>query len=1128
MKNNLLFLFLCLLGLNASGKDGRETISLSGDGWWLWRDKEASWQNDQLYLPNEITDLALLPVNEPTGGWNVLTDKIGAVPVSVPGTVEEYLTRSDNPRPEHFTGVSWWFRDLDIPADLKDKRFILHFESVRMRAEVYIDGQLVAYDVIGESPFHADITSAITPGKTHRLAVRVTNPGGNFHWQDFDIQKWGDYLIPPGRGFGGIIGRVVLEAVAPVYISDIYIQNTPKITAINVIASVSNLTADTQRDVEFIVREKKNPSRIVFTKKLSQVSIPKGESEVKLSMDVPEAKRWDLQTPDLYVCEVALFNKKQLLDKKADTFGFRWFAPDGIGENAVLRLNGRRIMLRSAISWGYFPVTGLIATPEMAEKQIKTAQELGLNMLNFHRCIGSPVVLEKADELGLLYFEEPGSFHSANHDPFIRAIVNEKLKRMVRRDRNHPSLVIYNLINEYGGVLARDKELVTKRMNDMREAHAVDPSRVMTFTSGWAGNEFSEEDSKSHLRPYDTTLYRKGWYDNHRAGGPETWMESYYKAPDKNIMYTTNKTEVYVRGEEAAISTPPRIQKIGETIAQTHLTGWDGLFWLKQQEAFQKFFEAKNLKPYFGNIDALTRAMGNVSLEHQGRRIQEMRMQNLGDMYVINGWEAMPYDNHSGIVDIYRNPKGDASLLAYYNQPLYIAVASRNQIIKLPGKIAVDFYAVNEADLKGKHILQIKVVSPAGKTVLSEDKEVVLQGGEVFGELLLENYPVALASEGGKYKIEAQLINLEKELKAKGVDEVWGVDLSGELMAGQGSNYGNAHDKLSNYYQETTGKKLESFSPEMKNLDWITVTRPSLDAPRLIEPANFKNLTVSFYKDDDMKVLGATKEETKIDRNFTEGAQPDTSIPANQSFTIVWRGQIIPPESGQYSIGVSTNRGVRLSINGQRLVDEWYNDKEALLQHFFNFEAGKPVTVELTYRQTRRNGQIQLAWSLPSATMIDPQLLLNKVKEEGTTLLLLESVESWMEVILKNTDIRYNGYYTVGKDWIGGIHYAKEHPLLKGLPVNDALNWQYQAVVREGDRRVGLRITGEELVVGSYRSSPFELGTSVGIIPCGKGKIIFSTLDIVGNLDQPDGPAETARKLLCNFIDYAVESKNNH
>ena len=124
--------------------------------------------------------------------------------------------------------------------------------------------------------------------------------------------------------------------------------------------------------------------------------------------------------------------------------------------------------------------------------------------------------------------------------------------------------------------------------------------------------------------------------------------------------------------------------------------------------------------------------------EHQGRRIEGMRMQNLGDAYMVNGWEAMPYDNHSGIVDIYRNPKGDASILAYYNQPLYVAVASRNQVVKLPGTATVDFYIVNEKNLKGDHTLEIKVIAPDGKVVYTQNEKVNIEGGETFGQLLLE------------------------------------------------------------------------------------------------------------------------------------------------------------------------------------------------------------------------------------------------------------------------------------------------------------------------------------------------------------------------------------------------------
>ena len=184
---------------DSNGKEGRFTLSLSGDGWFLWQDKQAEWKQDRLFLPEEITGLSRLPVNPPTGGWERLQPR-HARAVQVPGTVEEYLTTSDYPRPEDGVGVSWWFRTLKLPADLKGKRFLIHFESVRLRAEVYLDRKLVAYDIIGESPFDADITEAVQPGKEQCLAVRVTNPGGNFHWQDFKFLR-ADRLAVSSDGY---------------------------------------------------------------------------------------------------------------------------------------------------------------------------------------------------------------------------------------------------------------------------------------------------------------------------------------------------------------------------------------------------------------------------------------------------------------------------------------------------------------------------------------------------------------------------------------------------------------------------------------------------------------------------------------------------------------------------------------------------------------------------------------------------------------------------------------------------------------------------------------------------------------------------------------------------------------
>lgn len=69
--------------------------------------------------------------------------------------------------------------------------------------------------------------------------------------------------------------------------------------------------------------------------------------------------------------------------------------------------------------------------------------------------------------------------------------------------------------------------------------------------------------------------------------------------------------------------------------------------------------------------------------------------------------------------------------------------------------------------------------------------------------------------------------------------------------------------------------------------------------------------------------------------------------------------------------------------------------------------------------------------------------------------------------------------------------------------------------------RSGLLLEGETLVAGAWHSYPMSLGTAMGVIPCGKGQIIVSTLDIADQLRSTDTSAEVARKLMCNFINFA-------
>jgi beta-galactosidase len=126
-------------------------LEIPDTGWKLWIDREARYLDDRIFLPSDV-NLATLPVNPPTGGWNTL-DTAGALTVTLPTTVEEHLWgkfgerpytadeyryAETDPVPQNgaYRGVSWWYRSIDIPAAARGKRVMLHVRGARMRAEI--------------------------------------------------------------------------------------------------------------------------------------------------------------------------------------------------------------------------------------------------------------------------------------------------------------------------------------------------------------------------------------------------------------------------------------------------------------------------------------------------------------------------------------------------------------------------------------------------------------------------------------------------------------------------------------------------------------------------------------------------------------------------------------------------------------------------------------------------------------------------------------------------------------------------------------------------------------------------------------------------------------------------------
>lgn len=1105
--------------------DSRIETDLSGPGWRLWLDKNAAWENDKLFLPP--VNVAELPVNPPTGGWEALKS---AREVSVPGTVEEYLHPGNGPEGD-IKGVSWWVRRVKVPDAKSPRRLLLRFDAVRLRAEVFVNRKLVGYDVIGNTPFEVDISDAAKPGKEIELAVRITDPGGNFDWRDSSPFQWGTNTIPMSHGFGGITGRVKLVECDPVYIDDVYVQNTPDITNVNVIVTVKNATAQkVSSDLTYIVTSRNiaEDSTQLHMQRSDRMEFAPGENIVTQKVSYADARLWSLENPNLYVCEARLAAG----DSASQTFGFRWFAPEGFGSNAVFRLNGKRIVLRTAISWGFWPINGIFPTPEQAMKEVQVAKSLGQNMLNFHRCIGHPETLDAADELGLLFYEEPGAYVNGDKSPFAKALAREKLLRMVKRDRSHPSLVIYNMINEAwdSGGASKNKAVLEGHIRDMRDAHALDPSRTIVHTSAWASKPEVDEPPKMHMRPFDSEVHMHGWFDIHHAGGPEVWKQSLYRSPEEYYNRTENRREIVYWGEEGAISTPPRLALIKETLEKAPRLGWDGRTYLDWYQQLDSFLTRKNLRGAFPTVDAFTTSLGAVSHYHQGRKIETIRINDATDGYAVNGWEAETVENHSGIVDGFRNAKADPSIMAYYNQPLYVAVKTRSQFVQIPGAVTVDFYIINEKNVNGAHTLDVTVKNPAGEVMYATNFPVRVTGGEVYGELLKDNVSVPIADATGIFRIEAKLHDTADKAIATGHDEVLAVDWQSQKLGGRGATW-ETKPRVREFLEKEKGLPVAGYRDDLGPLDWIIATRPPSEGEAVEVPAENlrgpnggkRGLSATFFDDHDFRHNIYEREDKAVDYFVPDGAAPDQHTSVMENYAVRWEGVVVPPTTGNYTFTVENGGGdsVRLRVNGKVLFDDLTARNNTLNRGRIQLEAAKPVALRLEFRHRKGDARCKLFWAPPEAGQPDTAKLIERVKH-GATLLILDRADTWMDLIQKNSSVKYSGSFRIGTAWLGGLHFVREHPLFKDLPVDTAMDWPYQAVVRNGKTRSGLQLEGEELVAGAWHSYPMSLGTAVGVIPCGKGRIVVSTLDIADQLSSKDTSTLVARKLLCNFVSFAM------
>ncbi len=390
--------------------------------------------------------------------------------------------------------VSIYRRHFRLPVETKDVRVFVDFGGVMTAATVWINGQRLGEYRGGYTPFSFELTPHLNWKGDNALAVEVDST------ERKDIPPFGgeiDYLT-----FGGIYRDVNLRVVPKVYIENVFarpadVLGPGKKVDVRVFLDENQASGGSLK----LTAELRDGSRVIATNSRELTPNRKQHYDVTLS-NLGAIELWSIDQPKLYDVRVHLSESGKVIDQYETRIGFRdaRFTPDGFF------LNGKHLKLRGLNRHQTFPFVGQ-AMPARVQRRDAwiLRKELKCNIVRTSHYPQSPHFLDACDEYGLLVLEEiPGWQHIG--DAAWKDLAVDNVERMVRRDWNHPSIILWGVrVNE-----SQDDHDFYTRTNKM--AHELDDSRPTggiryKYDSELLEDVFTMNDFQIPLRPPNRTLY---------------------------------------------------------------------------------------------------------------------------------------------------------------------------------------------------------------------------------------------------------------------------------------------------------------------------------------------------------------------------------------------------------------------------------------------------------------------------------------------------------------------------------------------------------------------------------------------------------------------------------------------
>ncbi|MGQ1909438.1 glycoside hydrolase family 2 TIM barrel-domain containing protein [Marinifilum sp. RC60d5] len=381
------------------------------------------------------------------------------------------------------SGIGWYRKTIEVPKEWKGKHIEIAFDGVFMNSTVWANGRKLGDRPYGWISFSYDISQETLSSDSITFAVRVDN----------DKQ-------PSARWYtgSGIYANTWIDVKEKVHVANSGIFIKTKGSQVEIDTEIQN-NLNKKAKLTLLTSIKDQFGKVVASKNDQLKVDASGSRIINQSVELVKPELWSLENPYLYTAVTEVKSGKKVLDRVETRFGVRdieWKAETGMW------INGKNVKMQGVCNHQDAGALGAAVPDKILRFRIQQLKDMGCNAIRTAHNPQTPQFYDMCDEMGMLVMDEifDGWMKKAANDYGAHSFDewwNRDLTDWIKRDRNHPSIVIYSVGNETRGEIGKDL---------VERCHQLDNTRPVT--SGHSASEYMD------VLGVNGSSEKMGWFDS--------------------------------------------------------------------------------------------------------------------------------------------------------------------------------------------------------------------------------------------------------------------------------------------------------------------------------------------------------------------------------------------------------------------------------------------------------------------------------------------------------------------------------------------------------------------------------------------------------------------------------------